>query len=75
MKWHWPFRPKPARLPAISEGTVREAAEVKRKAQQKLAATQANTPQIEALSTRLQDQLHNKNHIGRMFDEAFKGSG
>lgn len=71
----WPWRHKSERLPrAETREAVREAAEIRQKAELRLRVTQARTPVIESIGARLEEQLHNKNHIGRLFDHAIKGT-
>jgi hypothetical protein len=73
MRW-WPWSRRRKTVTKIElHAAVAEAAELRRVAELRLQATQARTPRVQELADRLDDQLHNKNHIGRLFDHAFRG--
>lgn len=66
MNWRWlPWqKPRDGRR----EGTV-----AKNEATQKLEETREQGLKVDALAARLHDQLHRRNQLGKLFDEAFRG--
>jgi hypothetical protein len=73
MRWQWPWGQKQKRLPEARKA-VQEASKIRQEAEWQLRATRAQTPRVEAAGARLGEQLHNKNHIGRLFESAIRGT-
>lgn len=67
MRWSWPFRRK-------QRDVGSDAVMAKNEAERKLEVTRAQRPQVEALGERLHEQLHRRNQIGKLFDDAFRGA-
>jgi len=67
MKWRW--------LPWLKQqdNDAHDAVIAKVEAAHKLEKSRVQTQQVEALAERLHEQIHRRNQLGKMFDEAFRG--
>lgn len=65
MKWRW--------LPWLQPPEQTEAVEAKTEAIRKFEETQQQGQKVDALAQRLHTQIHKRNQLGKLFDEAFRG--